>query len=215
MRKSLLGSLAVFVLCCAVGFGQTAEKAAAASSVLYQFTTSKGNAGPSPEWTTLLRTSIKPPGGKDLFITFSAQTGLFTTSSNVTFTFGTYTLEDVAVQVRCLLNGTAVPISPGSSVTTVTFDNLVRSTTKGSPADVLDLVVNQGGAHSFTWIARDVGVSEQTVDVQARFLYTTRASVDGASVGTGSAALGSSSATSSIQALIGPQTLIVEQVKLK
>ncbi len=209
MRKSLLGSLAVFFLCCAVGFGQTAEKAAAASSVLYQFTSAKGNSGPNPDWTALLRTSIKPPGGKDLFITFSAQTGLFTTSSNMTFTNGTYTLENVAVQVRCLLNGTPVPISPGSSVTTVTFDNLVRSTSKGSPADVLDLVVNQGGAHSFTWIARDVGVGEQTVDVQARFLFSNTSTVDPVAGG------GASTAASSIQALIGPQTLIVEQVKLR
>ncbi len=207
MRKSLLGSLAVFFLCCAVGFGQPAEKAAAASSAVYQFMSSSGKAGPNPDWTTLLRTSIKPPGGKDLFITFSAQTGLFTTSSNMTFTYGTYTLEDVAVQVRCLLNGTPVPISPGSSVTTVTFDNLVRSTSKGSPADVLDLVVNQGGAHSFTWIARDVGVSEQTVDVQTRFLFSSISRVDPPG--------GLSSAASSIQAVIGPQTLIVEQVKLR
>ncbi len=212
MRKSLLGSLAVFFLCCAVGFGQPAEKAAAASSVLYQFTSAKpltGNSASNPEWTALLRTSIKPPGGKDLFITFSAQTGLFTTSSNMTFTNGTYTLENVAVQVRCLLNGTPVPISPGSKVTTVTFDNLIRSTSKGSPADVLDLVVYQGGAHSFTWIAPDVGVGEQTVDVQARFLFSNTAAVDGAG------GPGMSTAGSSIQAVIGPQTLIVEQVKLR
>src|SRR5262244_568976 len=200
------------VLCLLVasgGFAQNAnaaEKAAAASSDVNQFVFSTGNSGPNPPFVTVLSTSIKPPGGKDLFITFSAQTGVFTTSVNndIPAAPSTLTSENVAIQVRVLLDGVPVPIAPPSLLSNLTFDNLIRTTTRFTPGqiDFLTLVVDEGGARSYTWIAPDVGVGTHTVAVQARFLFNNVRFPLG-------------NTFSSIAAVIGPKTLTVEEVDLK
>src|SRR5499433_3845824 len=200
------------VLCLLVasgGFAQNAnaaEKAAAASSNVNQFVFSTGNSGPNPAFVTVLSTSIKPPGGKDLFITFSAQTGVFTTSVNndIPAAPSTLTSENVAIQVRVLLDGNPVPIAPPSTLSNLTLDNLIRTTTRFTPGqiDFLTLVVDEGGARSYTWIARDVGNGDHTVAVQARFLFNNVRFPLG-------------NTFSSIAAVLGPKTLTVEEVALQ
>src|SRR5499433_565184 len=205
MRKAL-SLLFLLVVSATIVLAQGAEKAAAASSDVNQFVFSTGNSGPNPPFVTVLSTSIKPPGGKDLFITFSAQTGVFTTSVNndLPAAPSTLTSENVAIQVRVLLDGVPVPIAPPSLLSNLTFDNLIRTTTRFTPGqiDFLTLVVDEGGARSYTWIAPDVGVGTHTVAVQARFLFNNVRFPLG-------------NTFSSIAAVIGPKTLTVEEVDLK
>ena len=179
-----------------------ASKAAASESNVVVFQATNGNfVGP---WTTVLSTCIKPPGGKDLFIGVSAQTGVFTSNTNESLSFSpfTFTRENVNIQVRVLLDGVPVPIGP---VTAITFDNLIRVTNQfqasgGFSIDALSLVVDEGGARTFNWIAPDVGVGEHTITVQKRFIFN-------------NAALGV--AFSSTAALVGPRTLTVEEVSTR
>jgi hypothetical protein len=179
-----------------------ASKAAASESNVVVFQATDGNfVGP---WTTVLSTCIKPPGGKDLFIAVSAQTGVFTSNTNASFSFfpSTFTSENVNIQVRVLLDGVPVPIGP---VTAITFDNLIRVTNQfqvsgGFSSDALTLVVDEGGARTFNWIAPDVGVGEHTITVQERFIFN-------------NAAFGV--ALSSTAALVGPRTLTVEEVSTR
>ena len=205
MRKGI-SVLFLLVVSASAVLAQSAEKAAAASSVVNQFVFSTGNSGANPPFVTVLSTSIKPPGGKDLFITFSAQTGVFTTSVNndIPAAPSTLTSENVAIQVRVLLDGVPVPIAPPSLLSNVTYDNLIRTTTRFTPGqiDFLTLVVDEGGARSYTWIARDVGVGDHTVTVQARFLFNNVRFPLG-------------NTFSSIAAVLGPKTLTVEEVNLK
>jgi hypothetical protein len=205
MRKAL-SLLFLLVVSSSVALAQGAEKAAAASSDVNQFVFSTGNSGPNPPWVTVLNTSIKPPGGKDLFITFSAQTGVFTVSVNddIPAMPSTFTAENVLIQVRVLLDGVPVSIAPPNAVSSVTYDNLIRTTTRFTPGqiDFLTLVVDEGGARSYTWIARDVGVGDHTVAVQSRFLFS-------------NARFPLGTTFSSIAAVLGPKTLTVEEVDLK
>jgi len=205
MRKAL-SLLFLLVVSATIVLAQGAEKAAAASSDVNQFVFSTGNSGPNPPFVTVLSTSIKPPGGKDLFITFSAQTGVFTTSVNndLPAAPSTLTAENVAIQVRVLLDGVPVPITPPSLLSTITYDNLIRTTTRFTPGqiDFLTLVVDEGGARSYTWIAQDVGTGEHTVAVQARFLFN-------------NARFPLGNTFSSIAAVLGPKTLTVEEVALQ
>jgi len=205
MRKAL-SLLFLLVVSATIVLAQGAEKAAAASSDVNQFVFSTGNSGPNPPFVTVLSTSIKPPGGKDLFITFSAQTGVFTTSVNndLPAAPSTLTAENVAIQVRVLLDGVPVPIAPPIPLSNITLDNLIRTTTRFTPGqiDFLTLVVDEGGARSYTWIARDVGVGDHTVAVQARFLFNNVRFPLG-------------NTFSSIAAVLGSKTLTVEQVDLK
>ena len=205
MRKGL-SLLFLLVVSASAVLAQSAEKAAAASSVVNQFVFSTGNSGPNPPFVTVLSTSIKPPGGKDLFITFSAQTGVFTTSVNndIPAVPATLTSANVAIELRVLLDGVPVPIAPPSLLSNVTYDNLIRTTTRFTlgQIDFLTLVVDEGGARSYTWIARDVGVGEHTVVVQARFLFSNVRFPLGTTF-------------SSIAAVLGPKTLTVEEVNLK
>ena len=203
MRKGL-SLLFLLVVSASAVLAQSAEKAAAASSVVNQFVFSTGNSGPNPPFVTVLSTSIKPPGGKDLFITFSAQTGVFTTSVNNDVPAATATLtdENIAIQVRVLLDGVPIPIAPPSLLSIVALDNLIRETGQLTPGrDFLTLVVDEGGARSYTWIARDVGTGDHTVAVQARFLFF-------------NASFPLGNTFSSIRAVLGPKTLTVEEVNL-
>jgi hypothetical protein len=205
MRKAL-SLLFLLVVSATVVLAQGAEKAVAASSNVAQFVFSTGTSGPNPPFVTVLSTSIKPPGGKDLFITFSAQTGLFTQNNNIDLPTpqSTSTVENVVIQVRVLLDGVPVPIAPPSLLSIINFDNLIRATAQLTPGqiDFLSLVVDEGGARSFTWIARDVGKGDHTVEVQSRFLF------DNARFPLGTT-------FSSIAALLGPKTLTVEEVQLR
>jgi len=207
MKKLISMSMFLVVLCCcATAFAQQpAAKAASASSDVNQFVFSTGNSGPNPPFVDVLSTSIKPPGGKDLWITFSAQTGVFTTSVNndIPAAPSTLTSENVAIQLQVLVDGIPVAVAPPNPLAAITFDNLIRVTTRFTPGqiDFLTLVVDEGGARSFTWIAENVGVGVHIITVQARFLFN-------------NARFPLGDTFSSIAALLGPKTLTVEQVQL-
>jgi hypothetical protein len=119
----------------------------------------------------------------------------------------TITLENVNIQVRVLLDGVPVPVGL-PTVTAITFDNLVRVTAQlqqlqlsgGSSVDSLSLVVDEGGARTFNWIAPSVGVGEHTITVQNRFTFNN---------------IAFSFAFSSTAALVGPRTLTVEEVSTR
>src|SRR5260370_39503545 len=82
----------------------------------------------APNWIDLLSTTITPPGGKDLFITFSSVVGLFTMGANTATGAATttFTSEGASLLVRVLVDG--VPLAVGSQ-TAIAFDTLFRSTT--------------------------------------------------------------------------------------
>ena len=179
-----------------------ASKAAASDSTVVVFQATSGNfVGP---WTTVLSTCIKPPGGNDLVIGVSAQTAVFTANQNISMSFfpvPTITVENVNIQVRVLLDGVPVPVG-SPTVTAITFDNLVRVTDQlqlsgDFSVDSLSLVVDEGGARTFNWLAPNVGVGEHTITVQNRFTFNNVAF---------------SFAFSSTAALVGPRTLTVEEV---
>jgi len=113
----------------------------------------------------------------------------------------TFTLEEVAIEVRCLVDGVPVAIAPPSTLANVSLDNLVRVTDQRALVDILTLVTQEGGARSYTWIRRDVGVGVHTVEIQARFLFN-------------NVRFPFFSTFSSIAAVIGPKTLTVEEVML-
>jgi hypothetical protein len=204
--KKVLAFLSVLVVCASVAFAQGAEKAAAAASSLTQFTFTSANTFYTTPFVDVLSTSITPPGGKDLFITYSAQTlleaeGINDSTPALPFTF---TFENFGIQVRVLVDGVPVPIGPGSGITIITFDNMIHQTNQfHTPGfDFLTLVAEEGGARSFSWIAPDVGVGTHVVKVQARFF-----------VGNSRFPLGTT--FSALEALMGAKTLTVEQVRLK
>jgi len=182
-----------------------ASKAAASDSTVVVFQATSGNfVGP---WTTVLSTCIKPPGGNDLVIGVSAQTALFTANQNISMSFfpvPTITVENVNIQVRVLLDGVPVPVG-SPTVTAITFDNLVRVTDQlqlsgDFSVDSLSLVVDEGGARAFNWLAPNVGVGEHTITVQNRFTFNNVAF---------------SFAFSSTAALVGPRTLTVDEVSTR
>ena len=183
---------------------QASKAAASESSVVVLQATSGNFVGP---WTTVLSTCIKPPGGNDLVIGVSAQTALFTANQNISMSFfpvPTITVENVNIQVRVLLDGVPVPVG-SPTVTAITFDNLVRVTDQlqlsgDFSVDSLSLVVDEGGARAFNWLAPNVGVGEHTITVQNRFTFNNVAF---------------SFAFSSTAALVGPRTLTVEEVSTR
>ena len=128
MFKSTVQVLLMLTLSCGLVFGQGAEKAAAANSSILIMSTHMVPPDPNGvtfvgPWLTVLSTQIKPPGGKDLFIGFSAQTTLADTSaqggSGTPFST-TITEELNEIQARVLVDG--VLATPGA----VVYDALIR-----------------------------------------------------------------------------------------
>jgi len=171
-------------------------------------------------WITVLSTQIKPPGGKDLFIGFSAQTVLLDISgqggSGTPFSF-TFTEEVNFIQARVLVDGVAA--APGA----VVYDALIRTLTASlaNPivscrevsevtgivactfgSDFLGQLLETAGVRSFNFIARDVSPHEHAIVAQIRFVATNFRSPNAAPN------------SSFIAALVGARTLTVEQVKL-
>lgn len=208
MRRILCVSIVAFLTSAAV-LAQPAEKAAAATSgvvVLSPIVVAPPNRAVVTGFVNILSTQIKPPGGKDLFITVSAQTLalIVNINSSPTVTGTTVSEGAASIQLRVLLDGVAIPVGvPPAVATIISFDNQLRELVQVSTRDTLELVTEDGGAHSFSWIARDVGVGNHTITVQARFVIS-----DAVAATAGSTAIAES------EALIGPRTLTVEQVAL-
>jgi hypothetical protein len=191
-----------------------AEKAAAASSTGIVFGPIAASAFTSSSFIVtpfqdVLVTKIKPPGGKDLFINVSMETGIFAfpqLDNQAGFAL-TAAQPDTQLQVRVLFDclDCAHPYTvrlaePG----TVNFDNLFRAVLRvtSSGFDALLDTLDQLGVRTFAFVARDVGVGIHTVRVQARFVTASSSfAINGFSF-------------DSVQARIGARTVTVEEVML-
>jgi hypothetical protein len=214
MTKRFTVLLLTMILCFApaVSFAQSgAEKAAAASStglIIQPFTTAPSVVTP---WMPALTTSIKPPGGKDLFIGFSTQTLILTENENLNLPPGfsfTFANEGVTIQVRVLVDSTSTAnvLPPGvlADPGVLTYDSQIRTTEQETinSTDVLFLALQLAGVRSFNFVKHDVGVGTHTVQAQIRFIANnTTFAFNGF-------------AFSGVFAVVGARTLTVEEVKL-
>jgi len=170
-------------------------------------------------WITVLSTQIQPPGGKDLFIGFSAQTILADISaqggSTTPFSL-TFTEEINEIQTRVLVDGVAA--APGA----VVYDALIRtlSAQLANPItschevaetgvvtctfgnDFLNQLIETAGVRSFNFVMRDVSPANHVIVAQVRFIATNFRSPN------------APPNASAIAAVVGARTLTVEQVKL-
>jgi hypothetical protein len=210
--------LFIGVLACgATAFAQAptgAEKAAAASSTEVVFGPFAGAAFNSSSiivtpFQDVLVTQIKPPGGKDLFINVSMETGIVAIPSLLNQAGFAQTsaqsLSQLEVRVlidcpQCAQPYTDRPAEPG----TINFDDVARVFRHVSTAgfDTQSDLVQQLGVRSFTFVARDVGVGLHTIRVQARFVaFASTLSFNGV-------------AFESVSAQIRSRTATIEEVKL-
>ena len=199
------------------GFAQAptgAEKAAAASGtaiVFGPFAASGGNSSSfiATPFQDVLVTKIKPPGGKDLFVNVSMETGIFAQpqlDNQAGFSL-TLAQPDTQLQVRVLIDCpdcprpyTGRPAEPGI----VNFDNLFRSLLRVTEEgfDAYSEIIDQLGVRTFAFVARDVGVGVHTIRVQARFVTASSSfQINGITF-------------DSVQARIGARTVTVEEVML-
>jgi hypothetical protein len=216
-----IGAMGVFLVALVAGGGAAvaqnstgAQKSAAASGtavVFGPFTSAAFNSFSSivTPFQDVLVTNIKPPGGKDLFINVSMETGIFGFPSleNQAGSALTVAQPDTQLQVRVLIDCANCstpyvdrPAEPG----VVNFDNLFRSLFHASFSgfDQQSEIVRQLGVRSFAFVARDVGVGVHTIRVQARFMTSANVfSINGF-------------AFADVQARIGARTATVEEVNL-
>jgi len=216
------------VLCAVAGCALADEKAAAANASTLIISTHMVPPNPNGvtfvgPWITVLSTSITPPGGKDLFIGFSAQTTLADVSGqggSGTAASSTFTFEANEIQARVLVDGVAA--APGA----VVYDALIRtlSATLANPitschevaevgplagvvtctfgSDFLGQLIETAGVRSFNFIMRDVSPANHVILAQVRFVATNFRSPNAAPN------------SSAIAAVVGARTLTVDQVKL-
>ena len=173
-------------------------------------------------WMTALSTTITPPGGKDLFISFSAQTALLDLSGQGGSGLAgaaTFTEEDNIIQARVLaklVDGVAA--SPGG----VVYDCLIRSlstvlanqitschevaetgvVTCTFGNDFIRQLIDTTGVRTFNFIMRGVSPGTHVVQAQVRFVASNFRSPNVAPD------------QSVISAVVGSHTLTVEQVQL-
>ena len=122
-------------------------------------------------WETIASADIKPPGGKDLLMTVSMQSGLF----NFRLTppvGGDLLLQHSGLRVRVLVDGE--PVSPGA----VTWERTLNFLIEEPSLAALDINL-RSGVRAFTFVKHDVGVGSHHIEVQASFRL---ASVDAAGV---------------------------------
>jgi hypothetical protein len=197
-----------------VTLAQSAEKAAASSATTILFRTpTGGNVPDGGAWVTVLETSIKPPGGKDLFIGVSAQTEIV----NVTLNAATGAITSSAalgeILIRVLVDG--VPATPGVVVFNALEHSVAtRLSTQLSNCTEVDIGLNAGkvictstpglldilsfdaSANGFNFIMQDVGAGVHDIQVQAQFFAASFPS------------------SSIAEALMFARTVTVEQVAL-
>lgn len=215
MRK-LVAFVVVVVacLCSAMAIAQPAQKAAASSSTAILFRAPTfGNVPDAGAWVTVLETNIKPPGGKDLFIGFSAVSEIETVNFNGATGGFTFSFADGAIFVRVLVDG--APATPGvipfnilenftstrlstqlSNCTEVDVGPNAGKVTCASTPGLLDTLLFQASANTYNFIKQDVSPgTSHNIKVQAQFFAN-------------------SSGGSFAEALMGARTLTVEQVAL-
>jgi hypothetical protein len=214
--KKLVASLLLACACAVTALAQPAQKAAAASSTTILFRQTPplpSNVPDAGAWVTVLETSIKPPGGKDLFIGVSAVSEIVSVNDNAATGAITSGFAEGIILIRVLVDG--VPATPG--VVTLNFIDHAVSTslstqlsnctevdvgpnagkvTCTSTPGVLAQVLLEASATSFNFIMQDVSPDVHDVKVQAQFVAA------------------SSTASNFAEAILASRTVTVESVKL-
>jgi len=217
MRKVVV---CLIVLCAFSGWALADEKAAAANASTLIISTHMVPPNPNgatfvSPWITVLSTSIMPPGGKDLFIGFSAQTTLLDVSgqggSGTPFS-ATFTEEVNSIQARVLVDGVAAALIRTLSATLANPITSCHEVAEVGPlagvvtctfgSSFLGQLIETAGVRSFNFIMRDVSPANHSIVAQVRFVATNFRSPNAAPN------------SSAIAALVGARTLTVEQVKL-
>lgn len=195
--------------------GQPSAQFAFATSELDLIKSTSGTNG----WVTILASPIKTPASKEIFVSASLETGLFTqTLASSKNNKKDTSTASVAIQVRTLIDN--VPMPPGT-VTYAARTQTLSATLEGAIAGCLTTVTNGDGttsivldqncvtpetielilttlnAASFNFVASNVPVGTHTISLQARISSTT-------SVDTG---------TASATALVGKGTMIAQIVR--
>jgi hypothetical protein len=215
-REFAVGMFALGLLAHAsAGFAQKSTAASSTEVVFGPFGLAAFNSSSSivTPFQDVLVTTIKPAGGKDLFINVSMETGIFAVPTLINnpqpapgFAL-TIAQPETQLQVRVLMDcqDCAKPYSERLAVPgLVNFENLLRSALHFNAVgqDSITDPVTQLGVRSFAFVARDVGVGVHTIRVQARFATSAQVlSVNGF-------------AFAGVQARIGTRTATVEEVKL-
>lgn len=174
-----------------------ASKAAAAVDTAVVLQPAFDSAGQSG-WTTLSSVDIKPAGGKDLLITVSMQSGLFSfryDSGSVPSPVSDALLQFSGLRVRVMIDGDAINLAaPGA----VTWDRQLNFV--AAPFSLPSLELNlKSGVRSFTFIKRNVGVGTHHIEVQGNF----------------QAAAFETNALAGAAAFVTNRTLTVEEVSMK
>jgi len=207
---------ALFVIVCACGLvalAQSAEKAAASSATAILFRGPNfGNVPDAGAWVTVLETTIKPPGGKDLFIGVSAQSEIINVNNNAATGAITVSAAIGEILIRVLVDGKLA--TPGVIVlNAIEHEVFTRLSTQLSNCTEVDVGPNAGkvtctstpglletifldaSANGFNFIMQDVGTGVHDIKVQAQFFAA-------------------STLGSFAEAILGPRTVTVEQVAL-
>jgi len=212
MRK-IFGLFLIVCACGLVALAQSAEKAAASSATAILFRGPNfGNVPDAGAWVTVLETTIKPPGGKDLFIGVSAQSEIINVNNNAATGAITVSAAIGEILIRVLVDGKLA--TPGVIVlNAIEHEVITRLSTQLSNCTEVDVGPNAGkvtctstpglletifldaSANGFNFIMQDVGTGVHDIKVQAQFFAA-------------------STLGSTAEALLGPRTVTVEQVAL-
>lgn len=141
----------------------------------------------STGWTDVMTSSIKTSNIADLFISPSLVTGLYTSTKvqgNGTGATST-AVASATVEVRVLIDGNATLAYPDTTGNGVTFDSRVQTLTanlgyiftdclaQGGTGctltpEQITLALDTSSAHSYNFIAPNVGVGTHSLKIQAR-----------------------------------------------
>lgn len=183
--------------------------------------TQNSTAGTTGVWQNVMTTQIKTSNPADLFISPSLITGIYTSTTvtgNNTGSKSSATAQG-GVQVRILVDGVPGTAFPDSTGDGVTFDQRIQTLsanlgniftscfaaggTTGTGCvltpEQISLVLQTTSAHSFNFIALNVGAGTHTVTVQAQLDVS---------------ATGTNGGLASASALYGLGSLTVDSVRL-
>jgi hypothetical protein len=168
---SMLGTVLVGLVCATAGFAQggvPATKAAASvanniklAGCIETVNNGGGCSNNVGDWRPLIDTYINPPGGKDLLITVSMQSGLF----DGALTAPAFILETSGLRVKVLDSVDGAPpivVSPRQ----VTWDRQLNFALDLANYLYLEL---ESGVRSFTFIERNAPVGVHHIVVKGRY----------------------------------------------
>jgi hypothetical protein len=226
LSAAALAACALISLAPRAASAQSAKATAAIHTVTVCANTSSatctgGNTVPTGVWQDVMAASIKTSSVADLFIDTSLVTGLFT-STTVKGNGNGSTSSATAmggVQVRVLIDGKPALAFPDSTGDGVTFDQRIQTLTanlgniftdcfaQGGTTgtgctltpEQITLALDTTSAHSFNFIALNVGTGNHTVKIQAQV---------------NTSATGTNGGVAVSNALYGLGSLTIESVRL-